>query len=924
MSHDEESGNSIPYIDDTNTDDEINSSECQHSLSITEKYRNKNRSIEIKNQSSSDGLVCHSLGPVAPLAEIEQTDSRLNSRRPQDEPMCPWTSRRDEPRGSVTKLVVRGWNSTISIQSLDNRSLITFRRRGEKARHERDMHVRQERSKGKDAFVQSPNRSKEKSKKKRWKMLTKSLMSKSARCDRRGIDERYPKYVLLKNEEEEDDRAVTEEKQKFRELYPKMVVLDDQKATGVENSDDKNHKASAKRSEFKLKRSFKNKTNPMSPQDERTTKSDRVAGNTSTKGKSDEALKNEWYKQERLTRKTVSEKRRSFQVRKAPSRSKSVESIQRKGSETAFKGPRKSPSEDQALHEIEGVLSETVKFYPKQEEGGTTIEQICQVPFHQGFRQVPARFCNVPDHEPLGNSHSASDCLPLYDTCVRCRHSWEHTNKLVTENNYCTNAEYKLDENYDDHKDLDLQNLQFGILSTIFPSSVVVMKTCQKQENEHLTDRSPTEDKKILEALEVPLPELPLKPNAPGEENPFQSKSLELIVTGEIPGGECCTSNELSSLSEETKTKTDDTETTKYLCFQEGESADESLTTTCTLKTDLTTPWEKKQDDGDDAPDDGDAPAPALTAVSPDDDEKANGSLSLTKVGYRMYDNLTKLSLKRENEIGETETETERRISDESEMKNSPYNITLESNDNVIKISMPEKNFNFAIMNSGGPGIKIGLSKPETKEDEQGKKLARMGDLWHVDGDRRCRGAGDRKQQGNHTCSKEYPKIQLAIADKKEVFLSIETNKCKKTKETEVEEKLTKEVNVGTDDLTLAGGEFCGNFDGNLNNLSPRKGQLLKHLKKKLESNEMKNYGSHNINKSVPNEFPEVFLVRKIEARPPPEVPLPQPDSSRSTGPFREYYCEECLATMRIVEDQNPSVKSMVDKFETIIQLESY
>lgn len=209
----------------------------------------------------------------------------------------------------------------------------------------------------------------------------------------------------------------------------------------------------------------------------------------------------------------------------------------------------------------------------------------------------------------------------------------------------------------------------------------------------------------------------------------------------------------------------------QFTFTEEGESADESLTTTCTLKTDLTTPWEKKQDDGDDAPDDGDAPAPAPTAVSPDDDEKANGSLSLTKVGYRMYDNLTKLSLKRENEIGETETETERRISDESEMKNSPYNITLESNDNVIKISMPEKNFNFAIMNSGGPGIKIGLSKPETKEEEQGKKLARMGDLWHVDGDRRCRGAGDRKQkQGNHTCTKGEQNL-FAVGKVTEVYI---------------------------------------------------------------------------------------------------------------------------------------------------------
>lgn len=44
----------------------------------------------------------------------------------------------------------------------------------------------------------------------------------------------------------------------------------------------------------------------------------------------------------------------------------------------------------------------------------------------------------------------------------------------------------------------------------------------------------------------------------------------------------------------------------------------------------------------------------------------------------------------------------------------------------------------------------------------------------------------------------------------------------------------------------------------------------------------------------------------------------------RNAGKAREYYCEECLATMRLLEDEDLSVRSIVDKFETIIQLGSY
>lgn len=163
----------------------------------------------------------------------------------------------------------------------------------------------------------------------------------------------------------------------------------------------------------------------------------------------------------------------------------------------------------------------------------------------------------------------------------------------------------------------------------------------------------------------------------------------------------------------------------------------------------------------------------------------------------------------------------------------------------------------------------------------------------------------------------------------------------------------------------------------NFKNLSPRKGQLLKSLQEKLKLNETSvnclpeklNKRSDGENMGSRGKYPEVLLVRQIGANSVPGKKTPsqvrsvrfltvrRPKlvrkifesfqigyvapavasvGSRSPSNFssktlsknpeklREYYCEDCLATMRIFEDSNPSVKNMVDKFETIIRLESY
>lgn len=84
-------------------------------------------------------------------------------------------------------------------------------------------------------------------------------------------------------------------------------------------------------------------------------------------------------------------------------------------------------------------------------------------------------------------------------------------------------------------------------------------------------------------------------------------------------------------------------------------------------------------------------------------------NLPLTKIGYKIYDKLTKLSLERENEIVEEE-EVDRCAHIGNGIKKSPYNITFELNNRIIQVTVPEDNLNFEILNSGTKQMKIGVS----------------------------------------------------------------------------------------------------------------------------------------------------------------------------------------------------------------------
>lgn len=91
-------------------------------------------------------------------------------------------------------------------------------------------------------------------------------------------------------------------------------------------------------------------------------------------------------------------------------------------------------------------------------------------------------------------------------------------------------------------------------------------------------------------------------------------------------------------------------------------------------------------------------------------------NLPLTKIGYKIYDKLTKLSLERENEIIE-EAEVDRCGHDGNGIKKSPYNITFELNNRIIQVTMPEDNLNFEILNSGTKQMKIGVTTGNEEPD---------------------------------------------------------------------------------------------------------------------------------------------------------------------------------------------------------------
>lgn len=132
-------------------------------------------------------------------------------------------------------------------------------------------------------------------------------------------------------------------------------------------------------------------------------------------------------------------------------------------------------------------------------------------------------------------------------------------------------------------------------------------------------------------------------------------------------------------------------------------------------------------------------------------------NLPLTKIGYKIYDKLTKLSLERENEIIE-EAEVDRCGHSGNGIKKSPYNITFELNNRIIQVTVPEDNLNFEILNSGTKQMKIGVTSTGGEERDgvnvslkqrtigeagdvviatDDKMVVRKSELWHPENRRK-------------------------------------------------------------------------------------------------------------------------------------------------------------------------------------------
>lgn len=451
MNRNEENENSLPYIDDQNGEcDEIKVNRSRYSLSIQETYRDKNRNIEIKNQSS-DEFGCDSLSPVAPLAEENDLTDGKVSDLPEDE--ADRLAKKVFPAPTVMRVIVRGCNSTISIQGLDNRSSITYnRRKSEKKWPEKEGGMKRNKENVTESPPQAPQ---EKSRRRKWKMLTKSLISKSIRCDKRGLDERYPKYVLLKNEEDEEEEDKTEKSTKIvRKNCDRRVEATDGKLA--------EKKTQKQNSNFRMKRPFKNKTNPMNSEQEIVNGIDED-GNR--KSETDESLEDEPNDVKKRTK-----KKKIFTKEKR----KTSRSTQDSEPRTPFDLCRRSSSRDQVFNEIQGVLEEALKLYPGSnvQDGGSITQRSeklfsSEIELQETFSGTPSQFC------PFSNRDCGHFCPavppPLY---ISLCNSYGRIGQT------CDSATQTEDELVEAQN--DLRNLQFGILSTAFPSSVVIMKTCDQ------------------------------------------------------------------------------------------------------------------------------------------------------------------------------------------------------------------------------------------------------------------------------------------------------------------------------------------------------------------------------------------------------------------------------------------------------------
>ncbi|EEB10817.1 conserved hypothetical protein [Pediculus humanus corporis] len=866
MSCDDESGNSFPFIDDDDdgggvddvNDDVDTVDDFHYKLNIIEKYKNKNRNIEIKNQSFSNEFINNPPPTIAPLAyENDLSDDKTDDNNNNNNKSSVGNSR----DSTILKLVVRGWNSTISIQGLDKKSNISFNRKIVQGKKKQTTTKPTVTTTGKNVEnVQTNNSIKESTKKKKWKMLTKSIISKSKKFDKKS-DERYPKYVLLKNEEEEE--------------------------AGGEGG---GGEGGGGRGEIDEKKKIV--AGSLSNPNEKTTKSKKII----------EIKKNKMIP----TKTTIPNKTPSINVN-----SNDVEEIWKTGSESQliFNVTRRSSSQGRVFNEIENVLKEALKLCPEvkatfdvfKNDGKNKIEKKKSVPF-----------CNTSSLNPPGknnNRYTGNKTNTETDT----RHNNTQNDDDVkkngekNQNNHYDkvnddvefserkNTNELLPETYQPEKDFD--NLQFGILSSFFSSPILIMKTCKDEifnnnnnnndefeEANALRETSTNDDVETLPSTSNILLKSKIYTN---DDDDDTKKNVSLDdCPNRLPVSD---ENDVTKSEEETET------TTKYYCIhtetEAGKNRDDDVTSTTTTTT-TTTEFTLKTDQTDD-------------------------NLLLTKTGYKVSDQLSKLSLNFCQNNKKKIIVDEKPEMDNIEKLNDNDNNDNDNNDNDNNNVV----ITFKMCDSGN--IKLSIIDNKNNNNNNNNIVLSIGN-----------DNNDNDDDDNN----DEKKIQIS--------------------KNEEEKVLTKEANVGTDEnFFLAGGNFPhSKVEECTKNLSPRKSHLLKNLKEKLKSDN-NNYHYHHYHHVFPDDdkiirefmenekihFGGIFLLQKFDHKSVDDEKFNKKKSSCQTlstlttrknagnirknddviEKLREYYCQDCMATMRIFEDENPSVKTMIDKFETIIQLKN-
>ncbi|KAL0277023.1 UNVERIFIED_CONTAM: hypothetical protein PYX00_004453 [Menopon gallinae] len=299
---------------------------------------------------------------------------------------------------------------------------------------------------------------------------------------------------------------------------------------------------------------------------------------------------------------------------------------------------------------------------------------------------------------------------------------------------------------------------------------------------------------------------------------------------------------------------------------------------------------EEEETDGEPAPTVDDAED---TAEGPTDDSE---DLPLTRIGRSIYDKLKELAIERQ---GAREEKPETASPKDSGRKPSSLTITVGSGSGHAEITL----------RGGDAGVR------QTETDTADKALVCRSELWHASDGATPREKGSPRPEGL-TVSDPNRELSLSLSDDDGMILTVAMGSKKSA----------------SDDSDRAhrrgrtSRRAISEPVSDAKELSPRTGDALRTLKEKLERTERPATGKSDDGA----RFPGLYLIRPVD----PRKAFPKDDYSvtkererkrgRSTGRAREYYCEECLATMRLLEDEDLSVRSIVDKFETIIQLGSY